>query len=313
MPELPEVQTTVNGIKKYLVGLTITDVWTDYNSSFHAGKENIKNPKYFKKFRREIVGEKIIGAGRIGKNVLINLSRDKTIVVHMKMTGHLIFGKYIYNKKKNTWTATDKGALRDDPFNRFVRLVFSLSPRQARGKLIQKSLALSDMRKFARVTLEETKNIATSKHLEDHGPDALDSKLTFDKFWQLLSTKPTWPIKEILMNHEIISGIGNIYSDEMLWRAGIHPLEKIGKISPQKARTLFGAMKKVLHLGMDFGGDSMSDYRNILGERGKFQLHHEAYHRIGEKCRKRGCGGTIRRIKIGGRSAHFCDKHQKLL
>jgi len=303
MPELPEVQTTVNGIKKYAGGLTINDTWTDYNSSFHAGKDNIKNPKYFKKFRKNIVGEKIIGAKRIGKNVLINLSGGKTILVHMKMTGHLLYGKY--ERIGKNWTAKDKGPLLDDSFNRFVHLIINFS----NGK----SLALSDMRKFARVSLEETKNIENSKHLEGHGIDALDPKLTFEKFRELIGTKPNWPIKKILMDHSVISGIGNIYSDEMLWHAGIHPLQKIDKIAPQKARGLFGAMKKVLRLGMDFGGDSMSDYRNVMGERGKFQLRHKAYQRTGEKCQKRGCGGIIERIKMGERSAHFCSKHQKLI
>ncbi len=168
------------------------------------------------------------------------------------------------------------------------------------------------MRKFARVSLEKTSGIEKSEHLEEHGPDALDKKLTFEKFVDRLKTKPNWPIKKILMDHSVISGIGNIYSDEMLWCTGIHPLQKIDKIPPQKARGLFGAMKKVLLLGMDFGGDSMSDYRNVLGERGKFQLRHEAYRRT-EKNAENRCSGTIRRIKVGGRSAHFCDKHQKLL
>ena len=305
MPELPEVQTTVDGIKKYVKGLSIRDAWTDYGSNFHAGKDNIKNQKYFRKFRAEILNKKIIGAERVGKNVLITLSGDKTIVIHMKMTGHLLYGKYIFDKKENKWSATDNGPLRDDSFNRFVHLVFSLSNKRY--------LVLSDMRKFARVSMEETENIGLSKDLEDHGPDALDPKLSFEKFWALVAEKQNWPIKQTLMSHEIISGIGNIYSDEMLWRAGIHPLEKARNVAPQKARALFAAMKKVLRLGVDFGGDSMSDYRNIMGERGKFQLHHEAYRRTGEKCRKSGCSGTIRRIKVGGRSAHFCDKHQKLI
>ncbi len=305
MPELPEVQTTVNGIKKYMSGLTVRKVWTDYNSSFHAGKDNIKNPKYFKKFKRVVVGKKIIGAKRVGKNVLINLSDGKTILIHMKMTGHLLYGKYKFDKKENKWLATGAGPLKDDPFNRFVHLIFSLSD--------EKSLALSDMRKFARVSIEETRGIEKSEHLEEHGPDALDPKLTFEKFIGRLRTKPNWPIKKTLMDSSVISGIGNIYSDEMLWRAGIHPLQKINKVTPKKAQGLFWAMKKVLRLGMNFGGDSMSDYRNILGEKGKFQLRHEAYQRTGEKCRKSGCAGIIRRIKVGGRSAHFCDKHQKLI
>ncbi len=303
MPELPEVQTTVNGIKKYAKGLTIRDVWTDYNSAFHAGKDNIKNPKYFKKFRREIINTKIVGAERIGKNVLINLSDNKTVLIHMKMTGHILYGTY--EKKGKTWVAKNSGPLRDDSFNRFVHLLFVLS----NGK----HLALSDMRKFARVSLEETKNIITSKHLEEHGPDALDPKLSLEKFTEIISNKPTWPIKTILMDHTMISGIGNIYSDEILWHAGIHPLQKVKKISPIKMKLMYESMKKTLRLGMDFGGDSMSDYRNVLGEKGRFQLRHEAYQRDGEKCRRKGCGGIIERIKIGGRSAHFCPKHQKLI
>jgi formamidopyrimidine-DNA glycosylase len=303
MPELPEVQTTVDGIQKYAKGLTIRDVWTDFNSSFHDGKDNIKNPEYFKKFRREIIGKRIVGAHRIGKNVLIDLSDSATIIVHMKMTGHILYG--IYEKQAKTWVAKDAGPLRDDPFNKFIHLVLTLS----NGK----HLALSDMRKFARVSLEETEGLHSSEHLETHGPDALDPKLTFKGFLERLMMKPNWPIKQALMNHEVISGIGNIYSDEMLWHAGVNPMEKVKDMLPQKARALFAAMKKVLRLGMDFGGDSMSDYRNLLGESGKFQLRHEAYRRTGEKCRKRGCGGTIRRIKVSGRSAHFCDKHQKLL
>ena len=169
------------------------------------------------------------------------------------------------------------------------------------------------MRKFARVSLETTNCIEKSKHLKEHGPDALDPKLSLEKFVEIISSKPSWPIKKILMDHTVISGIGNIYSDEILWHSGIHPLQKVKKISPQKMKLMYQAMKKTLRLGMDFGGDSMSDYRNILGEEGKFQLRHEAYQRTKDKCRKKNCDGIIQRIKMGGRSAHFCSKHQKLL
>jgi len=210
-------------------------------------------------------------------------------LIHMKMTGHILYGTY--EKKGKTWVAKNSGPLRDDSFNRFVHLLFVLS----NGK----HLALSDMRKFARVSLEGTKNIRTSKHLEEHGPDALDPKLSLEKFTEIISNKPTWPIKMILMDHTVI--------------AGIHPLQKVKKISPVKIKSMYEAMKKTLRLGMDFGGDSMSDYRNVLGEKGRFQLRHEAYQRDGEKCRRKGCGGIIERIKIGGRSAHFCPKHQKLI
>ena len=110
----------------------------------------------------------------------------------------------------------------------------------------------------------------------------------------------------------------NIYSDEILWRAGIHPERKVIKIKEDEVKLIFKAMKEILTKGIDFGGDSMSDYRNIEGLPGKFQLHHQAYRRTGEKCRRKdprhggaSCKGIITRKIINGRSAHFCSVHQK--
>ncbi|MEK7607686.1 MAG: DNA-formamidopyrimidine glycosylase [Patescibacteria group bacterium] len=302
MPELPEVQTTVNGIKKYLVDLIIKDVWTDYKSLFHAKADNIKNPKYFRFFKKEITGARIVNASRRGKNILIHLSNGKTILIHMKMTGHVMYGKY--EKDGKIWKAVEAGPLRDDPFNRFVHFVLNFS----NGK----SMVLADMRKFAKVTLLDSDKIKDSFHLFAHGPEPLEKKFTIKKFRDALSKKPNSPIKTVLMNHKVISGIGNIYSDEILWLTGIHPLQKVKDTPTKKLAFIFTSMKKILRSGIAFGGDSMSDYRNILGERGKFQEKHNAYQKIGEKCKKSGCRGTIVRIKISGRSAHFCDTHQKL-
>ena len=94
MPELPEVQTTVDGINSEVKGFKIIDVWTSYNSPFHYGKDNVKNPKYFTIFKKSVIGNKITSAERHGKNVLIHLSNDKTILAHMKMTWHFMYGKY---------------------------------------------------------------------------------------------------------------------------------------------------------------------------------------------------------------------------
>ena len=113
------------------------------------------------------------------------------------------------------------------------------------------------------------------------------------------------------MDQSLIAGIGNIYSDEILWRAGVHPTSLVGKIPLKNMKPMFAAMKEVLKAGINFGGDSMSDYRNIKGERGKFQDHHRAYRRTGKSCGKND-GGVIKRIVVGERSAHFCPIHQKL-
>src|SRR3990167_6194406 len=108
MPELPEVQTTVNGINRYIKGLVIKDVWTNYKSPYHKGKDNIKDPKFFRKFKKKIIGKKIIDAERRAKNVIINLSGGAVILVHMKMTGHLLFGDYVKKRISNEQSPNHK-------------------------------------------------------------------------------------------------------------------------------------------------------------------------------------------------------------
>lgn len=307
MPELPEVQTTVNGINEFARGLSITDVWNDYRSPHHLGKDNIKDPDFYASFRKAVIGSKIERASRRAKNVLIHLSNGMTIIIHMKMTGHVLYG--VYKKTKNagkeSWVATKAGPLRDDPFNRHIRLIFSLS----NGK----HLALSDTRRFAKVTFAETSKLDDSLHLSASGPEPLEKDFTPAVFKERLLRRPNGPVKAVLMDHRIVAGIGNIYSDEILWRAGLHPLTKVKDIPPAVFPVIWKAMRETLAKGIDFGGDSMSDYRNIMGGRGEFQNRHKAYRKTGSPCSKKGCKGTIARLKVGGRSAHFCDAHQKLI
>ena len=281
MPELPEVQTTVNGLNATVRGRKIVSVWTDYKSSLKMHKGSIKEERFFKEFKKKVIGQKILEAERRAKNILIHLSYGQTILVHMKMTGHFVYDKPEY------------------PFIRF-------SLKLDNGKI----LSLSDMRRFAKVTLVETKKIHKSKHLSNIGPEPLEPSFTLKAFSFQLLRKPKGKIKTVLMDPSIIAGIGNIYSDEILWRASVHPSSVVAKIPKQNIEKMFEAMKILLKKGIDFGGDSMSDYRNIEGERGQFQNHHEAYRRTGEKCRKD--KGIIKRIVVGGRSAHFCPVHQKL-
>jgi formamidopyrimidine-DNA glycosylase len=301
MPELPEVQTTVDGINKEVASLTITDVWTDYKSLFHAGKDNIKNPEYFSRFKKEVVGAKIKSASRVGKNVLIHLSNKKTILTHMKMTGHYMYGKYTFDTKTNKWEpALKEGPLRD-PYNRHLHLVFSLSNKN--------HLAFADLRKFAKVIVFDTENEKTIEDLMHLGPDPLSPDFTYGIFKERLLKRPTWKIKPALMEQSLIAGIGNIYSDEILWEAGVHPLSIVAKIPEAQLKKMFKATVPLLKRGIDFGGDSDSDYRNIYGEPGKFQNKHNAYRKTGQACPKKD-GGTIKRLVVGARSAHFCSKHQ---
>jgi formamidopyrimidine-DNA glycosylase len=311
MPELPEVQTTVNGLKKLIVGLTIDGVWSDYESRFFKGSETIKDPAYFKHFKKEVLGKKVISVDRRAKNILINLTGGSTILVHMKMTGHLLYGRYQANpkfekrnpKKVEYWEPIEPESLKD-PYNRHVHLMFTFN----NGK----NLALSDVRTFAKVTLIDSDTAHESMHLNDIGPEPLEKSFTLDRFDMRLDLRPNGKIKQVLMDQSILAGIGNIYADESLWRAGIHPLERVKNVTPRKRGELFAAIKKTLSRGIDFGGDSTSDYRNVNGEKGEFHEKHHAYQKTGEKCAKPGCGGTIVRIVLGGRGAHYCNRHQRL-
>lgn len=355
MPELPEVQTTVSGLQSVLPGKKITDVWTDWVKTFRppainaragenitgyniasslgrSGKEYFSTPilasrNKFHDFKKAVVGRKVLSVTRRGKHILIHLAGNTTVIIHMKMTGHLLYGEYkkTYNqqftrqnfatqnlggqatnnkkkKGKETWLPAGKGPL-NDPFNRFIHVVFSLSNR--------KHMAFSDTRKFGKIVLAETDKLPRSPHLAHLGPEPMEKSFTHETFAERLSARPRGKIKTVLMDQTILAGIGNIYSDEMLWLAGIHPEAKTYDISYARRKTLYEAMKSLLKKGISLGGDSMSDYRNIFGERGHFQEKHNVYQKKGEKCGKQGCSGIIKRIVVGGRSAHFCPSHQK--
>jgi formamidopyrimidine-DNA glycosylase len=196
-----------------------------------------------------------------------------------------------------------------DPFNRHIRLIFYLSN--------SKTMELCDTRKFAKVTLLPSATMHETIHLKDIGPEPLEDSFTFNKFQEQLEKRSSAKIKIALLDQNIIAGIGNIYSDESLWRAGIHPEEPVHNLLKEKNRKLlkqlYTAIRTTLSKGIDFGGDSMSDYRNIHGERGRFQEEHNAYRKTGLPCSKKGCKGKIVRIVVGGRSTHFCNVHQKRL
>lgn len=314
MPELPEVETTTKGLRKTILGLVIKNVWTDLATKDKRQRDSIASPDFFKIFRKEVVGKKILSVKRRAKNILINISGGKTILVHMKMTGHLLYGKYVKHRvfDKISWLPSGNGPL-SDPYNRFIHVVFTLTsppPPPYQGEGIVTHLAFSDARKFGKITLLETETMHESKHLKNIGPEPLDKQFTIKNFKLRILKKPNGKIKTTLMDQSVIAGIGNIYSDEILWRASVNPERKVCDIKENELKKIFKAIKEILAKGINFGGDSMSDYRNIHGLPGKFQLHHQAYRRTGEKCGKKDCNGIIKRKIIGGRSAHFCLRHQ---
>ena len=284
MPELPEVQTTVNGLRRVLPGQKILNVWTDLNTKDKRKRDTVANPKYFSGFRKKIIGKKIISVTRRAKNILINISGEQIILVHMKMTGHLLYDH------------CDHG-------NRFIHVIFTLSGG--------KRLAFCDARKFGKITLINAGELDTSKHLRGLGPEPLEKSFDLHKFIQVLRRRPGAPVKTALIDQSIIAGIGNIYSDEILWLSEIHPLRQVSSLTQEELKSIFTSSKKILKRALEARGTSDSDYRDPYGKKGHYQDILYVYGLEGEKCQKKN-GGIIARLKIGGRSAHFCPIHQKL-
>lgn len=288
MPELPEVETTVAGLKGKIIKKTITDAWTD-------APKIIKGFRRFSDFKKIIEGKRIENISRIGKNIIIDLSGDYILLIHQKMTGHLLLGKWVLEKEK--WKPLCKGPL-EDPINLYIHLMLLLND----GSMI----ALSDLRKFAKVELKRRKEILPLKGV---GPDPLNKEMNFSKFREILKKK-NGKIKKVLMDQSAISGIGNIYADEILWEAKIHPLKEIKDLEDKEIETIFLLSRTILKKAIKLKGDSMSDYRLVDGKKGGYQNFHKAYRREGKPCLF--CKEKIKRIKINNRSAHFCPRCQKL-
>lgn len=294
MPELPEVQTTTIGMRSTVVGLTITDFW--------CGWAGILRGTTALALKKKMVGSKFISVERRGKNILARLSSGDTLVMHMKMTGHFMYGDYIYNKKENSWVPKDKTGALADPYNRFVHIVFSLS----NGKY----LVFCDARKFGKIEIIKTGHERSHSRLGLLGPEPLEEDFTLSIFTNRLSRKSNSKIKTVLLDQTVLAGVGNIYADESLHLSGILPERTVGSLTTVELRKLHSSIKKVLRGGLEHGGDSTSDYRDIYGERGTSQNTHKVYRRKNEPCTKKNCTGIIQRTVVAARGTHFCPNCQ---
>lgn len=292
MPELPEVETVARELNKKILNRIFIDVWTDF-------PKTIKRPKNFKLFLKEIKGRRIEKIRRRGKNIIFELSGEKTLLIHQKLTGHLLVGKWIFKNKK--WVFAGKGPLKEKT-NTYIHLLFKLDNKEM--------LALSDLRKFAKVELWDKGDLEENKDFKKIGPEPLEKSFDFSAFKNALSKKKRGKIKQVLMDQNIIAGVGNIYSDEILWRAKIHPFKDVSRLKEEELKKIYKFLKEVLEKSIKLKGESFSDFRTTSGEKGNFDSIRKAYRREGEKCSR--CGTVIKRIKMGGRSAHFCPNCQKI-
>lgn len=285
MPELPEVQTVVSDLNKKIKGEKIVSFWSDWPSA-------IKNST-LANFKRTIKNQKILGARRIGKNIFIDLSDNKTLYIHLKMTGHLLV--------KNEKLKTKKNKFFNDRVNQYIhhRWMFESG----------KSLEFSDLRKFGKIILIDTDKVEQLPEIEALGLDALSPKFNFKKFQEMTARYPKKQIGVFLMDQGLIAGIGNIYRSEILFVSGVLPERKNETLSEPEKKRLFDAIKKILRYAIKLRGTSDSDYRDTDGAPGGFQKILKVYRREGEKCQK--CGKILKRGKLSQRSVFYCPKCQK--
>lgn len=274
MPELPEVETITNDLKRHLVGWTIKGVWSDWPKYFAASGG-------FPKVKRVLAGRKILSIERRGKNIIFNLSGGYVLAVHLKMTGHFLF---------------------DPPANLgYVHLIFDLKKSGKKSRIY-----FSDVRKFGRIIVGPNEVVMSRPEIKNLGPDPLT--ITMKDFLREISAR-RGKIKSVLLNQEFLAGVGNIYSDEALYLAKIHPLSRAEKIPPRKLKILFAKLVGVLRKSIKLRGTTRQDYRDPAGRKGGYFNQRLVYARRGEKCR---CGGAIKTVRIGSRTAHYCGKCQKL-
>jgi formamidopyrimidine-DNA glycosylase len=279
MPELPEVETIRSQLQKLIAGKKIKDV-------------KVSLPKLVKlplaKFKKAVIGTTIKKLGRRAKILIFGLSNGYSLLMHLKLSGRLIF------RKKG-----EAPQSQDQKWNHLTYYFFDGS-----------RLFHNDLRQFGYVKLIKTDELAEFFKKEKLGPEPLDKNFNFAEFSSILKKKPRARIKQFLMDQQNIAGIGNIYSDEILFFARVHPLRRAGSLKSSEIKKIFEGIKKILPKALKLKGSSIDEYLDALGREGSYVPELKAYGREGEKCRR--CGGTIKRIKIGGRSAHFCPRCQRI-
>jgi formamidopyrimidine-DNA glycosylase len=274
MPELPEVETVVQGLRRRALGHRISAVEVRHPGAI------IGSPK---EFASTLAGRKLATILRKGKVIAIELaavdgSPSRYLLVRLGMTGQL--------------TVTPHEA----PIEPHTHVFLALDEGR-------EELRFRDVRRFGR--LHACTRPEMEKVLGALGPDA--QRLTEPQFLATMHGRKG-AIKSWLMNQNLMAGLGNIYADEALFEARLHPLAQPGRVSPEKAHRLYMAIRKVLERAVKLGGTTFSDYLDLEGRPGEFLKKLRVYQHTGEPCQR--CGHSIRRIVIAGRSSHFCPQCQ---
>lgn len=282
MPELPEVETLRRGLEKTIVGKMIKDVVVRYHKSFPNDPD-------------QIIGAKIISVHRRAKLLYLSLSNDKSLVIHLKLTGQLIYTKDGPQTGGLVGGHPEK-VYDEPPPHKHTHVIIEFTDGS--------HLYFNDLRKFGWMRIVST---GEEDKVMGHelGVEPFSKEFNLRVLSDLSKSRGGGTIKQFLMNQELIAGIGNIYSDEILWCAKVHPFRKAGDVPPEGWDKIVRCTPQILKKSMKVGGTSFSSFRHLSGAQGKFYDIAKAYQKTGQKCARKD-GGLIERKKIAGRSAHYC-------
>ena len=280
MPELPEVETVRKGLEPYMVGHVITQA--------DIRRPDLRWP-FPENMAKRLVGKQVERLRRRSKYILCDLDSGETLLIHLGMSGRM------------TISAPDKTGAHP-ALEKHDHVVIDMD-NGAR-------ITFNDTRRFGAMDLLDTKTAEQHKLLASIGPEPLGNSFDEAYFVAALKGKNT-PIKSALLDQRIVAGLGNIYVCEALWRTGISPLCKAGKLTKARAASLVPAIRAVLNDAIAAGGSSLKDYRQADGELGYFQHSFATYGREDQPCKTPDCKGVIKRVVQSGRSSFYCPKCQK--
>lgn len=288
MPELPEVETVRIGLSSLLPGKVFTAAKHDNVKSF---------PNVAADVQTFLIGASVTEVRRRAKVLMIDLSSEYTLVIHLKMTGQLVFVSAGTRFGAGHPSDSLVGQLPD----RSTRVEFTFSDGS--------TLFFNDQRKFGWVRLMPTAEVPNIDFMRKVGPEPLAADFTAEQFIERLMRRKNSNIKAVLLDQTVVAGVGNIYADESLWGAKIHPSTLVRDVSTRKLRTLFTELRFVLDLAIEKGGSSNHTYVNAEGKKGSYMNFARVFRREGLTCPR--CGTVISKLRVAGRGTHICPLEQK--
>ncbi len=288
MPELPEVEVVKKSLKKRVLNLVIQSV--EIRNKFLRFPIEVKKLKNMAK-------AKILSIKRRSKYILINLNNNYTILIHLGMTGKII----IINDKKQKFKTSFYYNL-DEKDYKHDHLIIRMNKKV--------SLIYNDIRKFGFIKILKTKKLKTNSHFKNLGPEPLSKHFNFSYFVNKAKNKKK-SIKDLLMDQSFVSGLGNIYVNEVLFLSKINPRKKIINLKKNNITYIIKNTKNILKKAIKKGGSSIKDFSNLDGKSGNFQQFFNVYGMSQKRCSNIYCKGIIKKIKQSNRSTFFCTICQK--